>query len=231
MAIIYGRADTEKRLLDKLPNEVQKIEDIPKVHREMKSEFEGMETKGLVAKFRRWDKKRQINKIEKNRNSPLRHGVTGELKVLDVLYRLNDDYHVFCGVNIGLPYWVTYNGQKNLRSAQMDFVVVSRKGVFMIEVKNWSKGYAKRHDGLNPYEQTDRAGRILWIFLKSWRFSPRVTNVLLSTQGSFEYDRNYRAVFVSSLDRINNFVENRKDSLSEKDVKKINGKLKHCVTR
>jgi len=231
MAIIFGRADTEKRLLDKLPKEVQKVEDIPKVHREMKSEFESMETKGLVAKFKRWNKKRQIIKIEKNRNSPLRRGATGELKVLDVLSELNDDYNVFCGVNIGLPYWVTYNGQKNLRSAQMDFVVASHKGVFMIEVKNWSRGYAQRHDALNPYEQTDRAGRVLWIFLKSWRFSPRVTNVLLSTQGTFEYNKNYRAVFVSSLDRINNFIENREDSLSEKDVKKIIGKLKHYVTK
>ena len=30
MAIIYGLADTEKRLLDKLPNEVKSIEDIDK---------------------------------------------------------------------------------------------------------------------------------------------------------------------------------------------------------
>jgi len=231
MAIIYGRADTEKRFLDKLPNEVQKIEDIPRVHQEMKAELAGMETRGLISKFKRWNKKRQINKIEKNRNSPLRRGVTGELKVLDVLSQLNDDFHVFCGVHVGLPYWLTYNGQKNLRSAQMDYVVASHKGVFMIEVKNWSKGYAKRHDGLNPYEQTDRAGRVLWIFLKSWRFSPRVTNVLLSTRGSFEYNKNYRAVFVSSLNRINNFISNRDDSISEKDVKKIIGKLKHCVTK
>ena len=157
-------------------------------------------------------------------------GAKGELSVIKKLSELSDDYHVLCGLNIGLPRYVTYNGRKNLRSAQMDLVVVSRKGVFMIEVKKWSSGYANRHNGLSPYEQTDRAGRVLWIYLKGWFSGPRVTNVLLSTGGSFEYNRNYKAVFVSSLDRIKNFIESRKDSFSDNDVRKIVGKLKGHVT-
>ena len=56
------------------------------------------------------------------------------------------------------------------------------------------------------------------------------SNVLLSTSGSFEYNRYYRAVFVSSLDRIKNFLESREESLSEKDVRKIVGKLQGHVT-
>ena len=32
MAIIYGRAESEQELLKKYPNEVEKIEDIPKMH-------------------------------------------------------------------------------------------------------------------------------------------------------------------------------------------------------
>ncbi len=32
MAIIYGRAESEKELLSKYTNEVKKIEDIPKMH-------------------------------------------------------------------------------------------------------------------------------------------------------------------------------------------------------
>ena len=56
-----------------------------------------------------------------------------------------------CVVNLMLSRAVTYNGQRNLRSAQMEFVVVCPKGVFMIEVKNWSKSYAKSHSGFSPY--------------------------------------------------------------------------------
>lgn len=39
MAIIYGRAESEKELLSKYPKRVQKIEDIDRVHQEMKDEL------------------------------------------------------------------------------------------------------------------------------------------------------------------------------------------------
>lgn len=230
MAIIYGRADSEKQLLSKYPNRVKKIEDIDKVHQEMKNELK-VEDKGFFAGFRRWNKQRQVNKFEKNKDDPFHAGADGENRVIEKLSNLSDGYHVLCGVRIVLPYWVTYNGKKNLRSAQMDFVVVSTKGVFLVEVKNWSDDYVKNYEKLNPYEQTDRAGRVLWIALKSIIKNIRVTNVLLSIQGNMQYNNNYRAVFVSSLEKINGFLENREDLLSENEVEKIVGDLKHYVTR
>jgi hypothetical protein len=114
-----------------------------------------------------------------------------------------------------LHHWVTYNGRKNLRSAQMDLVVVCPKGVFMIEVKNWSNSFAQNNNKtFTPYEQTERAGRVLWISLQNVIQDIRVTNVLLSIQGNLPYNENYRSVFVSSLDRINQFLEKRQDVFS-----------------
>lgn len=230
MAIVYGRADSEKQLLKNYPKRVKNIEDIPKVHEEMKEEFEKAETKGLVAKIQKWNKKRQINKFEKNKDNPFHAGAKGENKVIEKLEELSDNYHVLCGVRIELPYWVTYNGEKNLKSAQMDLVVVSTKGIFLVEVKNWSNEYVKNHDKLNPYEQTDRAGRVLWITLQSTLKDVRVTNVLLSIQDNMQYNPDYRTVFVSSLEKINKFLENRQDTLSEKEVKKIVDSLKYNVS-
>lgn len=230
MAIVYGRADSEKQLLNKYPKEVKKIEDIPKIHEYFKEKLKE-EDRGVFAVFRRWNKQRQVNKFEKNKDNPFHAGAKGELKVLDRLSELSDDYHVLCGLNIELNYWVTYNGKKNLRSAQMDFVVVSRKGVFLIEAKNWSTRYYDRREGLSPHEQADRAARVLWIFLKSWRSNPRVKAVLLSIQGNMKYDPKYKYVFVSDLREINHFIEKGKEELSEKDVKNIVDKLKHFVTK
>ena len=74
----------------------------------------------------------------------------------------------------------------------MDFVVVSYRGVVLIEAKNWSSSYYGQHGGLPPHEQVDRAGRVLWICLKSsWRSpkNPPVTSVVLSIGGDLNYTR------------------------------------------
>jgi len=210
----------------------REINKIKKLEKKQQSELsEWKENPEGIFNKEQSDKINEIKRINEIKQSPMHKGAKGELSVIKKLSELSDDYHVLCGLNIGLPRYVTYNGRKNLRSAQMDLVVVSRKGVFLIEVKNWSSGYTNRHDGLSPYEQTDRAGRVLWIFLKSWWSGPRVTNVLLSTGGSFEYNRSYKAVFVSNLQKIKYFIENRKDVLSDNDVRKIVGKLKGRVTQ
>ena len=57
----------------------------------------------------------------------------------------------------------------------------------------------------------------------------KVTNVLLSISGNIHYNNNYKTVFVSSLEKINEFLENRHDVLSEKDVQKIVKNLKVYV--
>lgn len=232
VAIIHGRTESEKELINKYPKRVQKIEDIPKVHQEMKDELK-IKEKGFFAVFKQWNKQRQVNKFEKNKDNPFHAGADGELQVLDKLSHLSDDYHVLCGLNIILPYYVTYNGKKNLRSAQMDFVVVSQKGIILIEVKNWSTQYYNQNSNLSPHEQVDRAGRVLWIALKSWRSpkSPRVTSLLLSIQDNMKYDPRYKFVSVANLGKINYFIENRKEEFADKDVQRIVDRLKNHVTK
>ena len=119
---------------------------------------------------------------------------------------------------------------RSLPASSALVVVVSSKGVILIEVKNWSTGFLITTNKLNPYEQTDRAGRVLWITLQGWWSGHRVTNVLLSIQSNMPYNPNYRAVYVKNLDKINNFLENRGEVLSQKDVKKIVNKLRDHVT-
>ncbi|MDH5666324.1 MAG: NERD domain-containing protein [Nitrosopumilus sp.] len=223
-------ADSEKSLLRKLPGEVENIEDIDRVKKEFEEKL-AKEKSGFFGGIKKWNYKRQINKFENNKENPLHAGTKGENKVIDELSKLDDSYHVLAGIEVHLSKWVTYNGKKNLRSAQMDIIVVCPKGVFMIEVKNWSDNYTQNNKkGLNPYEQTERAGRVLWIFLQDVIKGIKVTNILLSIQGNMSYNQNYRSVFVSSLNQINSFLENRQDSLNEKDVNKIIKNLQRTFT-
>jgi len=230
MAIFYGMADSEKQLVALYPKKVKRIEDIDEAEVALQ---EGLkeEAKGLAAKLRRWRLKRQYKKFEKNRDDPFHAGAKGESLVMGRLSRLGDEYHVLCGMRIALPYHISYNGKKDLKSAQIDFVVVSKRGVYAIEVKNWSDDFVARHDYFSPHEQAGRAGRLLWHVLKSWRRTPRVTSVVLSIRGNIKYDPKYKVVFTANLNNINRLLENRDESLSDKDVRDIVSKLKDRVTK
>jgi len=240
VAIIYGIADSEKNLLDKLPKEVKNVEDMDRVRKEfykkMKKQRYGYGRKGIggiiFSEIKRWHYKRQVDKFQYKKIGKLKTGTKGENKVIDELSKLDDSYHIMCSIDIELPNWVTYNGKKNLKSAQMDIVVVCPKGVFMIEVKNWTDEYAQGNkQNFSPYEQAGRAGLVLWITLKKVIKDIRVTNVLLSIRGNLQYNEKYRQVYVSGLDSINRFLEKRQDSLNEKEVEKIVNKLERYVTK
>ena len=220
MAIIYGVADSEREFLNKLPNQVRTLDDIERVKSDFQNKIK-QQGSGLFGKIKKWYYNHQVNKIDDHKGGPLHRGAKGEIKVINELSKLDDSHHIFCGMTIKLDRFVTYKRKRNLRSAQMDLVVVCTKGIFMIEVKNWSNKWAQNHRGLSPHEQTDRAGRVLWIALQGIMKNVRVTSILLSLKGNIQYDKSYRAVFVSSLDRINQFINKRENILSEKEVKRI----------
>lgn len=234
MAIIYGISEATKEFLKKMPKGVKSLDDIEKIHQKLTAEYDDLENKGLIAKFSRWSKKRQIKKIEANTDSIEHKGARGEVLALERLSELPDDYHIFCGVNKDLKKYVTYRRKRNLKSAQMDFVVVSKRGVSVIEVKNWSSHYYKNHYGLPPHEQVDRAGRVLWISLKSSWFSPKdpqISSVLLSIQGNINYDDDYGYVSVKNLNNINYYLQNRVEQFSEKELSRLIGRVKGDITK
>lgn len=150
-------------------------------------------------------------------------GAFGELKVLKELKNLNDNYHVLCDVNVHLKDFVRYHGRRNLKSAQMDFVVVGPTGIYVIEVKNWSANEVNYHKGLNPYEQVDRAGMVLWIYLKqhSFFYKPRVTNLLVPVQGNLHYNSSYRSVLIRNPNNLVKFINENNNNLNEKRISKV----------
>jgi len=168
--------------------------------------------------------KTKYKKYQRTKSKQVRAGKKGENLVRAKLSQLDNDYHIFWDVNVVMPKYITYNDERNLRTAQIDFVVVSKKGVFVIEVKNWSRGFLNQKKYFSPYEQVDRASRLLWIALKS-SSNPRVTGVLLSLGGIMRSDPKYKYVFVSDLDGINDFLQGGNDNLSQQDVDRIRKKM------
>lgn len=176
--------------------------------------------------------KSEINQLEDVKKSPNYFGAYGELQVLNELKKLNDDFHIFCDVNITLPDYVRYRGNRNLKSAQMDFVVVGHTGIFVIEVKYWSSKYLNSYDGISPHEQVDRAGQVLYIYLKkhTFLFKPITTKVLVPIRRNMECDEKYKFVRIQNPSDIRGFIcSDNKTTLSDMKINKLVSLLKRKI--
>ena len=149
-------------------------------------------------------------------------GKKGEEKVLEKFKELDDSYHVLCNVKINsYPFVIKAN------KAQIDFVVISKRGIFAIEVKNWCDEYYSKHKKYgypSPHLQVDRAGYVLW---KTLHFrpcnleNPPVTRVLLATFGNIPYDPQFNFVNVKNLNNINDFLQTKTEKLSDEKVQYV----------
>ena len=171
----------------------------------------------------------EINQLKTIVKSPDYSGAYGELQVLNELKELNDDFHIFCDVNITLADYVRYRGNRNLKSAQMDFVVVGHTGIFVIEVKNWSSEYLNSYNGISPHEQVDRAGLVLYIYFKkhTFLFKPRITKLLVPIRCNMEYDEKYKFVLIQNPSGVRKFIcSDNKTTLSDREINKLVSLLK-----
>lgn len=224
MAIIYGRIHREKESI-KPPKPVQNIDDVDKVHQELRKNIKLKLESKLFPNI----KKPEI-KIEKDESSHVE--ISDEIKTIEVLSQLPNEYHVLYGVNIELSNSITYHGKKELKSAQMDFVVISKKGVVLIEIKNGNNQH-NQNENITHHEKADMDAKVLWNFLKSWRNpkSPGVESVALSVKENIQPDPKYKSVAVSNLDKINSFLQSRPDEFSEQEVKRIVNRIKGHITK
>jgi len=86
------------------------------------------------------------------------YGALGEQKVVKELEKLSDDFILIndftCSFN---PPIYNRNERDYIKSVQMDHVLISSSGIFLIETKNWSENSLNNLDFYSPVQQIKRA--------------------------------------------------------------------------
>lgn len=95
-------------------------------------------------------------------------GAIGENSVVNSLQKLSDDYYLFNDFSIDFDPPI-YNRKENDRifSIQIDHLLASPSGLFLIETKNWSKQSVKNLDLRSPVKQIKRTSFALFVLLNS----------------------------------------------------------------
>lgn len=171
---------------------------------------------------------RKKNVIDEINNSI--YGAIGENKVLKDLENLSDDY-ILINDFVCNFYPPIYNRQENdyIRSIQIDHILVSLSGIFLIETKNWSEHSLNSLSLRSPVEQIRRTNFALFKLLADgpnllghhhWgeRKIPIRNLIVLVNQKPNE---EFQYVKILTLKELRNYVEYFKPSFSVKETQTI----------
>lgn len=171
-------------------------------------------------------KKRAIDEI-----SPFIYGAIGEQKVAKELEQLSDDYILINDFCFSFDKPIPYGRDKSyIRTIQIDHLLISPAGIFLIETKNWSKESLKNLSLRSPVEQIQRTNFALFRLLSDksnfklaqhhWgerKISIRNLIVLINHKPMEEFQH----VKVLTLNELRGYIGYFKPSLSSKETREI----------
>ncbi|PQJ21959.1 nuclease-related domain-containing protein [Tenacibaculum sp. SG-28] len=183
--------------------------------------------------------KSKIEKLEYTRNvlensKNLISGAIGENLVVKEIKKLSDDYVLINDFNLSFSrpiFHKKYN--QRIYSIQIDHLLISKAGIFIIETKNWSKSSVNSISLRSPIEQIERSNFALYVYISEnitlnehhWgeqRVPIRNLIVMINNKpsGQFKY------VSVKLLRELNDYIKYFEPVLTDKQFNRIVTELK-----
>jgi hypothetical protein len=131
-------------------------------------------------------------------------GAVAEVAIIEELSSLGTKNLILNDLKIESGRYIHFQS-KPLMSAQIDTLVITSAGVFVIEVKNWSPEFAHSGEGFSPYEQANRASYLVFDRLRSAGIRAKV-RAIIATDGSLP-ERGEQKVAVVQIRRLRRYIE------------------------
>jgi hypothetical protein len=135
-------------------------------------------------------------------------GAVAEVAVIAELAHLNNGSLIFNDVSVEAERYIHFGG-KPLQRAQIDTLAITTAGVFVVEVKNWSREFADSGEGFSPYEQVSRASYLVFDHLRRAGMKVRVRSII-ATNGSLP-EKGDQKVAVVPINRLRRYIEGAPD--------------------
>lgn len=159
------------------------------------------------------------------------YGAIGEYKVVEELKQLPDNYILINDFSYTFGKYLYYGQDKSyIKTIQIDHLLISPSGIFLIETKNWSKESLKNLDLFSPVSQIKRTNFALFKILSDstnsilsqhhWgdrKIPIRNLIVLINHKPKEEF----QYVKVLTLNELLGYIEYFKPGLSNQEVQEI----------
>ncbi|RPH59956.1 MAG: NERD domain-containing protein [Chloroflexi bacterium] len=117
--------------------------------------------------------------------------------------KLSDNFYVINDVKLKLDKSVFFDNAW-LSSAQIDHLVISPAGVFVIEVKNWSKKFTDEGNFYSPYQQVKRHNYVCYTLLN--RTMKTTVRSIVAYSGHIPDKPNSSYAKVLPLEQVNGYI-------------------------
>lgn len=183
--------------------------------------------------------KSQLDELRRTRDvlenlKNLISGAIGENLVVKEIKKLGNDYALINDFNLNFSDPIYYKKQDDwIYSTQIDHLLISRAGIFLIETKNWSRKSVDTISLRSPIKQIQRSNFALYIYISENIFLNEhhwgeqaipIRNLLVMINNKPK--EKFKFVTVKLLNELNGYINYFEPVLSEKQVDRITSLLK-----
>jgi len=190
------------------------------------------ENNELIIKERSLPEIRKLNNVKKTIEDlqPLIAGAVGESLVVKEIEKLPNDYILINDYNLKFnPPIYKRNTNDKIFSIQIDHLLISKSGIYILETKNWSKKSIESLDLRSPVEQINRTNYALFLILNDAKIRLTehhwgdkqipIKNIIVMINEKPKEDFKY--VKVKSLKELNNYLTYFEPIFTENEVDRI----------
>lgn len=186
----------------------------------------------LIIERRSLPKIEKLNDVKKTIESlhPLIAGAIGENLVVKEIEKLPDDYVLINDFSLKFnPPLYNRKSHDKIFSIQIDHLLISKSGIYLLETKNWSKKSIESLDLRSPVEQITRTSYALFLIVNDaktlvnehhWgKKQIPIRNVIVMINEKPKED--FKFVKVKSLKELNNYLAYFEPVFTEEEVGRI----------
>jgi len=190
------------------------------------------ENNELIIKERSLPEIRKLNNVKKTIEDlqPLIAGAVGESLVVKEIEKLPNDYILINDYNLKFnPPIYKRNTNDKIFSIQIDHLLISKSGIYILETKNWSKKSVESLDLRSPVEQITRTSYALFLIVNDAKIKLTehhwgnkqipIKNIIVMINEKPKEDFKY--VKVKSLKELNKYITYFEPIFTEDEVDRI----------
>ena len=190
------------------------------------------ENNELIIKERSLPEIRKLNNVKKTIEElkPIIAGAVGENMVVKEIEKLPNDYILINDYNLKFnPPIYNRNTNDKIFSIQIDHLLISKSGIYILETKNWSKKSVESLDLRSPVEQITRTSYALFLIVNDAKIKLTehhwgnkqipIKNIIVMINEKPKEDFKY--VKVKSLKELNKYITYFEPIFTEDEVDRI----------